>query len=163
MESMPCRQVRKWLKMTNLTSYNHNAPLVRKRLTALHGKPVSPPPLTPDEEQRILADFSIAMGCYEKVIYMPEYIRKYGKPKNTGRQRNRPNKVYYWFVLFQIISHHLSGDPRLQRILECIHLQSSDTVSKNDDIWRMVCSFPEMSEYKPEHTDRSLANDIHWY
>lgn len=163
MESMPCRQVRKWLKMTGLTQYNHNAPLVRKLITSRHGKPVIPPSMTPEEEQNILIDCSVAMGCYEKIVNTPEYVKKYSKPKSGTRQRTQPNKVYYWFILFKIISHHLAGDRRLERILECIHLQSSDTVDKNDDVWRMICDFPEMREYHAGCTNRGLSNNVQWH
>lgn len=162
MDFMSCRQIRKWLKQLKLTNYNHNTPLVRKRITALHGKPVVPPSLTPDEESLILVDFNITMGCYEKVVSTPEYIRKYSKPKTTGRQRSQPNKVYYWFMLFKIISHHLAGDKRLNGLLECIHLQSSDTVDKNDDVWRMICEFPEMKDYHAGCTNRGLVNSDVW-
>jgi len=157
MKPMPCKQIRRWLKQEKMTKYNHHAPLIRKIITSMHGPSVIPPQLTMDEEQEVLIDFSTAMSCYETVTQTEEYKRKYEKDRNRVRQRNKPNRFYYWFVLFKILSQKLRGDPRLPRILECIHLQSSATLAKDDDIWAMMCQCEEMDGYVAEPTDRSLA------
>jgi hypothetical protein len=157
MNQMACRQIRRWLKEEHLTKHNHHAPYLRKVITSMHGIPVIPPQLTPEEEQEVLIDFSIAMSCYEKVTQTDEYRRKYEKDRGRSRQRTKPNRFYYWFVLFKILSQKLRGDPRLPRLLECIHLQSSATLAKDDDIWAMMCDCSEMSNYVAEHTDRGIA------
>jgi hypothetical protein len=157
MKGMPCRQIRRWLKEENLTKHNHHAPYIRKIITGLHGAAVVPPQLTPEEEQEVLIDFSTAMACYEKVTLTDEYRRKYEKDRGRSRQRTKPNRFYYWFVLFKILSQKLRGDPRLSRILECIHLQSSATLAKDDDIWAMMCACPEMNKYHAEPTNRNIA------
>jgi hypothetical protein len=160
MKSMPCTQIRRWLKQERLTKYNHHAPLIRKYITGLHGSPVIPPQLSPDEEQEILVDFSTAMSCYEIVTQTEEYKKKYEKDRGRIRQRNKPNRFYYWFVLFKILSQKYRKDSRLPRLLECIHLQSDTTLAKDDDIWAMMCKYPEMKGYTAEITNRALAQVI---
>lgn len=157
MKSMPCKQIRRWLKQEKMTKHNHHAPLIRKIITSMHGISVIPPQLTIEEEQTVLIDFSTAMACYETVTQTEDYKRKYEKDRNRVRQRSKPNRFYYWFVLFKILSQKMRGDPRLPRILECIHLQSSATLAKDDDIWAMMCQCEEMEGYVAEPTDRNLA------
>lgn len=157
MKSMPCKQIRRWLKQEKMTKHNHHAPLIRKAITSMHGTPVAPPQLTIEEEQSVLLDFSTAMSCYETITQTDEYKRKYEKDRNRLRQRSKPNRFYYWFVLFKILSQKMRNDPRLPRILECIHLQSSTTLAKDDDIWAMMCQCEEMEGYVAEPTDRNLT------
>ena len=157
MEFMTCKQIRKWLKLEKLTKHNHHAPLIRKIITSMHGDPVVPPQLTMEEEQEVLIDFSIAMSCYEKVTQTDEYRRKYERDRTRQRQRSKPNRFYYWFVLFKILSQKFRNDTRKPGLLECIHLQSNTTLAKDDDIWSMMCKYDEMKDYYPEHTDRNIT------
>jgi hypothetical protein len=150
MDGMSCEQIRRWLKEENLTKHNHHAPLIRKHVTGLHGDPVMPPQLTPEESHEVLMDFSTAMFCYEQITNTEEYQSRYEKDRNRARVRNKPNRFYYWFVLYKILSKKFKGDSRLPKILECIHLQSGTTINKNNDIWDMMCKHPEMHKYRAE-------------
>lgn len=157
MRTMTCKQIRRWLKLEKLTKHNHHAPTIRKIITGMHGEPVIPPQLTMEEEQEVLIDFSEAMICYEQVTQTDEYRRKYEKDRTRQRQRSKPNRFYYWFVIFKILSQKFADDPRLPGMLECIHLQSDKTLAKDDDIWAMMCEYPEMKDYHAEHTDRNFV------
>jgi hypothetical protein len=162
MQQMSCKQVRRWLKQKSFTKYNHHAPLIRKLVTAEFGEAISPPQLTPEEEQQILLDFNVAVKCYEDITQTAKYKERYENVRGRTRQRNKPNKFYYWFVLFQIISHILKDtDKRKNRLLECIHMQSNDTIDKDDDIWKMMCESGGMPKgYIAKKTDKNVAAKI---
>ncbi len=162
MQNMPCTQIRRWLKQKSFTKYNHHAPLIRKLVTAEFGEAISPPQLTPEEEQQILLDFNIAIKCYEDTTQSKAYKEKFENIRNRTRQRNKPNKFYYWFVLFQIISTVLpDSDKRKNRLLECIHMQSDETIDKDDAIWKLMCESGGMPKgYVFKKTDKNITAKI---
>jgi hypothetical protein len=151
MIDMKCRQVRIWLKNAGLAKLNNHAPLIRKIITGLNGEPVVPPQPTPEEELRMLNDFSQAIEVFERLIKKEEVLRLFNKLSIR-------NKVYYPFFWLKILMHILRGDPRLEGIIECIHLQSSATLTKDDLLWKMMCE--EMDGYTYEPTDRTILIDI---
>jgi hypothetical protein len=155
MNDLKCRQIRFWLKETKLAKLNNHAPLLRKIITGLNGDPIVPPQLTPEEEMKILADFSLAIEIFEVLSKKEEVLRLFNKPAIR-------NKLYYPFFLLKILLKHLRGDPRLPKLIECIHLQSSVTLTKDDHLWKMICT--EMrkrgKKYNYEPTDRTILADV---
>lgn len=81
----------------------------------------APPQFTFQETREIIILFNTAMMLYDKV-----------NPAGG-------NKPYYPYFLYQIFSRKFAGDPEKLRILKYIHLQSRDTVTKNDTIFRNMC------------------------
>lgn len=157
MHDMKCRQVREWLKALKLTAYNDHAALIRKIITGLNGDAVIPPQLSVEEHQEILVDFSRAMDVYERIIKREEILQMFNKMKIS-------NKWYYPDALLRILMGKLRDkkrkkmDPRLPLLIECIHLQSPHTLTKNDIIWQEVCKELEGYEYEP--IDRTMLIDL---
>jgi hypothetical protein len=152
---LKCRQVRLWLKELKLAKLNNHSALLRKIITGLNGQAKSPPQLSNEEEQRILNDFSMAVDIFEMLSKKDEVLRLFNKPVIR-------NKLYYPFFLLKILIHHLHDDSRLTGLLECIHLQSSITLTKDDQLWKMICH--EMTKhgkkYTHEPTNRTMLIDI---
>jgi hypothetical protein len=48
------------------------------------------------------------------------------------------NKPYYPYFIYKLYEDEFKDDPAKLRILEYIHLQSKDTVTKNDIIYRSI-------------------------
>jgi ribosomal protein S27AE len=151
MNDMKCRQVRQWLKIVRLPKLNNHAPLIRKMITGLNGNPISPPQLSSEEEQQVLCDFSMAVEVFEKLSKREDVLRIFNKSVIS-------NKLYYPFFLLKILAHRLKGNPKLPKLIECIHLQSSTTLTKDDRLWKKMCK--EMGGYKYEPTDRTMLIDI---
>lgn len=157
MSDMKCRQVRDWLKSLKLTIYNDHAALIRKIITGLNGDAVIPPQLSVEEHQEILVDFSRAMDVYERIIKREDILQLFNKGKIS-------NKWYYPDALLRILMGKMSDkrrrymDPRLPKLIECIHLQSPNTLTKNDVIWREVCK--ELEGYKYDPIDRTMLIDV---
>ena len=151
MAGMKCRQVREWLKATGFPKLNNHAPLIRKIITGLNGEPVSPPQLLDEEEQLLLGDFNMAIAAFDELSKDEEILRIFNKCKIS-------NKVYYPFFWLKILMHRFKRDPRLYGLIECIHLQSASTLTKDDLLWQKMC--PRMNKYVYEPTDRTMLIDI---
>jgi hypothetical protein len=151
MAGMKCRQVRGWIKELRLTRLNNHAPLIRKIITGLNGDPVSPPQLSVEEEQMILLDFSRAIELFGEVVKSDEILRLFNKTEIH-------NKLYYPFFLLKILTHHFKHDGRLSGLIDCIHFQSSGTLTKDDLLWKRICQGMKGYDYEP--TDRTVLVDI---
>ena len=147
MDDLKCCTVREWLKELRLTEFNDNAPLIRKLITEKHGNTIHPPQLTNEEEFSILLEFSKSMFIYDKIKEDKELLSRYNKEKIS-------NKFYYPFCILKIIEFRFKYDVRLPKIIECIHIQSSSTVLKNDKIWELICKDPNI-DIKFKATDRT--------
>ena len=134
-EHITCCKIRRYLRSTNNSKYNEHIPLIRKIITG-----ISPPQLTDYEMQLIHIYF-------DKVIHIFEDIKHPSKV-------NCPYHPYFIYkIIDQIIKKNKCDDIRKNQILECIHLQSCDTLINNDLIWKSICvQIPEFI-YKP--TDKS--------
>ena len=101
-----------------------------------------PPQLVEKELRELYNLFDKCVSIYEKV--KPVY---------------KSNTIYYPFIIYKILDNIIKNGIRKRRILECIHLQSRDTLIHNDILWKQVCdNVPEIT-YKP--TDRlSMILDI---
>lgn len=155
MVDVKCRRVRVWLKETRLAKLNNHAPLVRKIITGLNGPAISPPQLTCEEEQKLLIAFSMAIEIFEVISRRDDVLRLFNKTAIH-------NKIYYPFFLLKLLLYYLRNDSRLHGLIECIHLQSSSTLYKDDILWSLICA--EMinrgKKIKYEPTDRTILIDI---
>lgn len=163
MSNCTCSLVRSWLKSTfsdsgkKLTTYNNNAALIRKMVTSLHGEAVVPPQLTYEEEELLLHDFSRAMSKYDKIVKNKALMAK------LGIDSMKSNKPYYPYGLFKILRmRYLKAEKeknenekiKYRKLIECIHIQSDNTIVDNDVIWKEICRTTPGFVY--ETTDRNL-------
>jgi hypothetical protein len=118
-DEMTCEDIRYILRKVKHTLFNEHIPLIRKIITG-----VVPPQLTDHEKQLIILYFSKAIKIYEE------------------SRTSKTNIMYYPYLIYKIIEIILS-DPRDKKrkiaLLSCIHLQSNDTLSENDNTWKIVC------------------------
>ncbi len=115
---LSCENIRTILKdpMVGLTSLNDHASLLAKTF----GGP-APPRLNFQENKIISMRFSKAMKLYDTVV-------------PTGG-----NKPYYPYFIYKISEYEFRDNPEKLRLLEYIHLQSRETVIKNDKIFEQMC------------------------
>ncbi len=151
MRDMKCREIRRWFKQLGLTKYNNNSALVRRYITGMNGEAVIPPQLTPEETHDILFDFSQAMEIYESFDKEQQTLATIGKTK-VG------NKPYYPYGLMKILIMRLKRGPRLDGLLECIHLQTETTLRKHDKVWKEICNRVPNFIYVPTNKALLSAN-----
>lgn len=132
-----CTQIRLYLKETKNTEYNDHIPLIRKILTG-----VVPPQLVRKELIRLYNLFDKAVTAFETI-----------KPKGKS------NTMYYPYIIYKILDLIIENSTRKRRILECIHLQSRDTLIVNDNLWESICNeLPDLT-YKPtDRNDQKIDN-----
>lgn len=132
-----CNKIRTYLKETKKTEFNNHIPLIRKIITGY-----VPPQLSEKELRELYNLFDKCVNVYEKV--KPAY---------------KSNTIYYPFIIYKILDNIIKNGIRKRRILECIHLQSRDTLIHNDKLWKQVCSNVHNIIYTP--TDRlSMVLDL---
>jgi hypothetical protein len=132
-EDITCKVIRKFLRQIDNSSYNEHIPLIRKIITG-----ITPPQLTDRELQLINIYFDKVIKIYDEI-----------KPAN------KTNCFYHPYFIYKIIEHILkdSSPKRMHGILCCIHLQSRETLIKNDKIWKDICDKIDEITYIP--TDRN--------
>ena len=145
--NMTCAQLREWFKncwykQKRLTYLNDNIPSIRKIITAMHGNTILPPQLTLEEEELLLNIYSRIMTLFDKIIDEPAI--------KSNFKKKRTNKFYYPYFIYKILEIILKGDSRLPALLDCIHLQDSDTLVRNDIVWRRICQECKF-DYKPTY------------
>ena len=126
-----CMHIRMYLKELNYTEYNDHIPLIRKIIT---GK--TPPQLKEKEIRKLYNYFNKAVDAFDNV--------------KLPTQSNTP---YYPYFIYKIIDQILNNGRRKFLILECIHLQSRETLISNDNTWKKICKNVDELNYKP--TDRN--------
>lgn len=127
-----CRGMLREIKRTDL---NKNVPLILLKLTG-----VGPPQMPETLCQR-------AEKLFSKAVEIEEDIRAVG----------RTNRSYYPYYLYKIFDSILpAGDHAHRRVLYYIYLQSQETLNKNDEDWKAICS--RMSEVSWSVTSRSAAD-----
>lgn len=129
-----CNQIRKFLRQTHNSKYNEHIPLIRKIITG-----ITPPQLTEHEMQLIN-------------IYFDKVIRIFDEIKPPGKS----NCPYHPYFIYKIIEQILNKDSdriRKYQILNCIHLQSRETLVDNDRIFKPICERIKNFKYIP--TDRN--------
>ena len=120
-----CRQIRKYLKECGYSTYNNFVPYIRKRLTG-----ITPPQLTEVELNNLF-------NLFNKVAA----VLKRNRPKN--------NITYYPYIIYKVLDSILITGIRKARILECIHLQSNNTMRFIDDIYGEACAEIDELDNKP--------------
>ena len=129
-----CSDIRKYLKISKLTSYNNHIPLILKKITGYE-----PPQLTDYERKLVYVNFSKVIPIYNRI--KPD--EKHSSPYNP-------------FFIYKILEQILTSKEQLTRkknILSCIHLQSRETLIENDNTWELICAEIEEFVYIP--TDSS--------
>lgn len=126
-----CKLMREILKdpAVNMTYLNDHSPLLMK---IFGGRP---PPQLENSEDRIL---SIR---FNKVVKLYDEINP-----------NGGNKPYYPYFIYKILEHMFKGNPEKLRFLDYIHLQSRETVIKNDNYFKEIaklCSKQDGIVYTP--------------
>jgi hypothetical protein len=118
-QTLTCEEIREVLKdsKVNATTLNDHAPLLVK----LFGGP-APPRFTHREHRILSVRFNKVMALYDIV-------------KPTGG-----NKPYYPYFIYKIVEHEFRENPEKLRLLDYIHLQSRETVIKNDKTFLKICS-----------------------
>jgi hypothetical protein len=136
-----CKKIRKYLRELHKTKYNENVPLIRKFIAN-----IVPPKLT-DKEHALI------------VIFFDEVIHIFDRVKPAGKT-NCPYHPYFIYKILEQIIINKTPHMRIRknRILECIHLQSRETLIENDKIWKVVCDTITKFKYIP--TDGNVNLDI---
>jgi hypothetical protein len=123
-------QLRRYLKDTDLTELNEHVALIKRLITG-----ITPPQLTYAETQAITNSFSKAVKAY-----------------NIIRPRNKSNMLFYPFLLWKLIDMHVTDYSKRKSLLSFIHLQGTQTLIQNDQIWHQICGVTPGFHYRP--TDR---------
>ena len=129
-----CMVMRNYLKECKLTGLNNHAPLLVRIKT---GK--VPPQLTYNETNELSIKFSKLMEYYDRL-----------NPEETFDRQNKP---YYPYFIYKILENMFCKSSKI-RILECIHLQSRETVIDNDLIYEKICDSSN-GEFTFKPTDRN--------
>lgn len=117
--------VRALLKAVRRTELNAHTSLILKKLTG-----VGPPDISKSRRLKVASMFSRALAVRETLT------------ENTGNRRYYP---YYTIKIFDLVLPR--GDPD-RRLFNYIHLQSPDTLHKNDEEWKRICAVLGW-EYRP--------------
>jgi hypothetical protein len=141
LQDIDCDTMRRILKETQLTKYNDHVPLLLKRFT---GK--SPPQLTYGEMRIFAIKFNKIMSIYQSII-----------SKNDEKIGNRP---YYPFFIRKIAEQVFKNNNEKLKLLEYIHLQSGDTITRHDVLYKQICDRADPEDelvYNPtDYSDRRV-------
>jgi DNA polymerase III delta prime subunit len=126
-----CKIIRKYLRQIQRSKYNEHVPLIRKIITGQ-----APDQLTSCETQLINIYFDKVLKIYDSI-----------------KSADKSNCFYHPYFIYKIIEHILKNDSpeRLYSILSCVHLQSRETLIKNDRIWQKICEQLDDVEYAPTY------------
>jgi Poxvirus Late Transcription Factor VLTF3 like len=108
--------MRRILKETKMTKYNNNVALLIKLTTGR-----APPQLNYEQ----LARFQIKFNKIMEILF-----------EIDGATHNRP---YYPYFIYKIAEQEFKGDPNMLQLLTFIHLQSDQTLLKNDMKYKEIC------------------------
>jgi hypothetical protein len=125
-------QFRIYLKQTKLSKLNDHIPLIKKMITGY-----IPPQLNHKELHLLFNYFDKATKIYNQI-----------KPKEKS------NSLYYPFLIWKILDLIITDLQKKKELLNCIHLQSYETLIDNDKIWYQICKHNDKFIYKP--TDKSI-------
>ncbi len=125
-------QFRLYLKQTKLSKLNDHIPLIKKIITGY-----IPPQLNHKELHLLFNYFDKATKIYNQI-----------KPKEKS------NSLYYPFLIWKILEIIIEDPQKKKELLNCIHLQSYETLIDNDKIWFQICKHNDKFVYKP--TDKSI-------
>lgn len=138
MKNMKCKQVRGWLQETRHTKYNDYSTQIRKIITG-----VVPYQLNYDEEQLVRSRVRRIVDVFNDIKSEEGYF----------------NMRYYPYCIFKIIESSFPRNSPPWSLLECIHLQSEETVDKNDRILKKICDrAPDLPRF--QRTDRNILREM---
>lgn len=130
LERITCKDIRKYLKEIDRTDLNSHVSLIKKLITK-----IEPPQFSEQELKLIYMYFSRIMQIHNRTKF----------DDGSGNS----NSPYHPFFVYKIVEQILNKPAhkhRCQEILSSIHLQSRDTLIKNDRIWQEVCNeIPEFT------------------
>lgn len=115
LRNMSCSKIRRYLKEKKLTAYNNYVPFIRKVMCG-----IAPPQLTTGELERLYEIFARVAKILQDM-----------RPDN--------NINYYPVFIFKILDEQLPLSTRKVQIMECIHLQSEDTIKEIDNLYAQIC------------------------
>lgn len=130
LSTLTCKDIRRILKDSKVKAQylNDHTPYLLRRLT---GK--CPPRLSLHDERKLSYRFDKAMHFYDQIV-------------------TKGKKPYYPYFIYKLIEHEFKDDKDKLRLLDNIHLQSRETVVKNDRCWKIICELADDEEdfvYKP--------------
>jgi len=131
---LTCTKMRAYLKETSHTIYNDHVPLL---VVTFGGR--APPKYNFQEVRDITIKFNKIIAYYHKI------------------NPNGSNRPYYPYFIYKIVEQKFSDSPEKLRLLDYIHLQSDDTIKKNDGYYEEICkiAMPEDNlVYKPTNVCR---------
>lgn len=138
MTRMKCKQVRKWLRETGYTKYNDYAAHIRQMITG-----VLPYQLTYEESTAIYSLLRCIVDVFNDIKVEHGYH----------------NMRYYPHWILKAIVMLFPKNSKPWSLLECIHLQSEDTVEENDKILKTICERrPDLPPF--QRTDRNILHEI---
>lgn len=126
-KNISVKQFRLYLKQTNLSRLNDHIPLIKKIITGY-----IPPQLNHNELHLLFNYFDKATKTYETI-----------KPSS------KKNSLYYPFLLYKLLEIIIQDENKKNGLLNCIHLQSYETLIDNDKIWAEICKHNKEFTYKP--------------
>lgn len=126
-KNISVKQFRLYLKQTNLSKLNDHIPLIKKIITGY-----IPPQLNHNELHLLFNYFDKATKTYETI-----------KPSS------KKNSLYYPFLLYKLLEIIIHDENKKNGLLNCIHLQSYETLIDNDKIWAEICKHNKEFVYKP--------------
>lgn len=129
-KKLTIEQLRQFLKDSGLTELNEHVALIKKLITG-----ITPPQLTYSETHDITNSFSKSVKAY-----------------NIIRPKTKSNLLFYPFLLWKLIEMHVSNYVKKKSLLSFIHLQGTQTLVQNDQIWAQICKVSPGFIYIP--TDR---------
>lgn len=130
LENVNCQIIRNYLKEAKKTKFNDHAALIRKIITGYE-----PPQLTEHELKLIYVYFGRVIQIFNKI-----------KPDDKN---NSPYHPFFIYKIIENILKHPKDKKRKSEILECIHLQSRDTIISHDMIWELICAEIKDFKYTP--------------
>jgi hypothetical protein len=128
--NVTCDQIRKFLSEMRKSKYNDRVPLIHKLATGR-----GPPQLSEDESRLVLA-------------YCVRVIDVYNMIKPDGKQ-NCPYCPFFIRKILEQMMKDKSQRKRRDAIISRIHMQSRDTIIKNDNIWKQICKRVPEFTYQP--------------
>lgn len=112
-----CNEYRKFFADHKLTHYNDYAPYIKKLVSG-----VQPEHYTKEEEDFLMENLPIAIEVFNKV-----------------KEPNRKKSLYTPFFIFKLYNGKFPDSRHKRKMIDALHLQSDDTLAKNDNTWSQIC------------------------
>jgi hypothetical protein len=110
-----CEDYRRCFKESHITELNDYVTYIRLLYSG-----ISPPRISYDERQEIIALFILVVEVHEDI------------------KTDESNLKYYPFFILKIVPGVIKDKARCVDIQMCIHLQSSVTLKSNDSLWKKI-------------------------